>query len=179
MADRRGAAVAGAVAPVRARAAGRAGSGWPDPHDPAAAARLIERFAALGPAEARLAARPAVAAVLRALGGNSPYLSDLALREPAALRSVLTLGPEPVVDAAMAALAAIDPAAPRAQVAAALRHAKRVVALAVALADVGGIWPLARVTGALSELAQATLSLAVAHLLRAAHDGGGTDAASP
>ncbi|MGH7041345.1 MAG: bifunctional [glutamine synthetase] adenylyltransferase/[glutamine synthetase]-adenylyl-L-tyrosine phosphorylase, partial [Acetobacteraceae bacterium] len=145
---------------------------WPEAHDPAAAARLIERFAALGRAEARLAARAEVVAVLRAVGGNSPFLADLVLRESGVLRALLADGPEPVVAEAMAALAAISPAAPRPQVAAALRRAKRVVALAVALADLGGIWPLGRVTGALSDLAQAALSLAVAHLLRAGHAAG-------
>ena len=53
-----------------------------------------------------------------------------------------------------------------------MRRAKRVVALATAIADIGGIWPLERVTAALSDLAEATLSLAMAHLLRAAHDAG-------
>ncbi|MBW4092663.1 MAG: bifunctional [glutamine synthetase] adenylyltransferase/[glutamine synthetase]-adenylyl-L-tyrosine phosphorylase [Proteobacteria bacterium] len=146
--------------------------GWPAAHDPAAAARLVERFAALGRAEAKLATRPDVVAVLDAIGGNSPFLADLVLREPGALRGVLADGPEAVVAAAMAALAAVAPAAPRPVVAAALRRAKRVVALAVALADLGSLWPLGRVTAALSDLAQATLTLAVAHLLRAAHTGG-------
>jgi glutamate-ammonia-ligase adenylyltransferase len=133
---------------------------------------LVERFAALGRAEAKLAARPDVVAVLDAVGGNSPFLADLVLREPGALRGVLADGPEAVVAAAMAALAAVVPAAPRPVVAAALRRAKRVVALAVALADLGSLWALGRVTAALSDLAQATLSLAVAHLLRAAHTAG-------
>jgi glutamate-ammonia-ligase adenylyltransferase len=53
-----------------------------------------------------------------------------------------------------------------------MRRAKRVVALATAVADIGGIWPLERVTATLSDLAEATLSLATAHLLRAAHDVG-------
>ena len=53
-----------------------------------------------------------------------------------------------------------------------MRRAKRIVALATAIADIGGIWPLERVTAALSDLAEATLSLAMAHLLRAAHDAG-------
>ena len=34
------------------------------------------------------------------------------------------------------------------------------------------IWPLETVTGALSELAEATLRLAIRHLLRTAHDAG-------
>ena len=43
---------------------------WPEPYNTGAAERLIERFAGLGRTEARLAARPAVAALLRSLGGN-------------------------------------------------------------------------------------------------------------
>ena len=53
---------------------------WPTPHDAGAAERLIERFGELGRAEARLASRPKVAALLGSLGGNSPYLADLAVR---------------------------------------------------------------------------------------------------
>ena len=58
----------------------------------------------------------------------------------------------------------------RADIAAALRQAKRGVALIAAIADVGDLRPLETVTGALSELAEATLRLAIRHLLRAAHD---------
>jgi glutamate-ammonia-ligase adenylyltransferase len=72
----------------------------------------------------------------------------------------------------MAELAAITPATRRDRIAAAMRRTKRIVALATAIADIGGIWPLERVTAALSDLAEATLSLATAHLLRAAHDAG-------
>ena len=82
---------------------------WPAPHDPAAADRLIERFSELGRAEARLAARPAVKALLAALGGNSPYLSDLAVREAGALRAVVAQGPQAVVDDALATLHAVPP----------------------------------------------------------------------
>jgi hypothetical protein len=41
--------------------------------------------------------------------------------------------------------------------------------LLVALADIGGLWPLDKVTQALADLAEAGLSLSVVHLLRAAH----------
>jgi glutamate-ammonia-ligase adenylyltransferase len=145
---------------------------WPEPHDPAAADRLLERFAELGRTEVRLAAKPAVRAMLRCLGGNSPYLSDLAVREAAALRRLVSAGPDAVVQAAMAELEALSPAAPREKVAAGLRRAKRIVALVTAVADIGGMWALEAVTGALAALAEATLSLAVAHLVRAAHDAG-------
>ena len=55
---------------------------WPAPFDAAAAGRLVERFAALGPGEARLAGDPAGGAMLRCLGGNSPYLAELAVAPP-------------------------------------------------------------------------------------------------
>jgi glutamate-ammonia-ligase adenylyltransferase len=145
-------------------------STWPAPHDPAAAERLIERFSELGRTEARLAGRQAVKALLAALGGNSPYLADLAVREAGALRAVVAQGPQPVVDTALAALHGVPPASPRNHVAAALRRAKRVIALVTAVADLGGIWRLEQVTAVLSDLAEAALTLAAAHLLRAAHD---------
>ena len=142
----------------------------PRPADAAAAARLRERFAELGPEWAAFGARPEVDALLGALGGGSPYLSDLVLREPDALRRTVEAGAEAVVASSLADLAAVRPEAPRAAVAAALRRAKREVALAVAVADVADAWRLAAVTGALSRLAEAALDLATAHLLRAAHD---------
>ncbi len=145
---------------------------WPLPFDPEAAARLIGQFAALGRAEARLAARPDVTAMLRALGGNSPYLAELALRERRAVQDFAQRGPGPAVREAIGAVAALPPSAPRPRVAASLRQAKRIVALATALADIGGVWTLDQVTEALSDLAETTLRAAVAQLLRAAQDAG-------
>jgi glutamate-ammonia-ligase adenylyltransferase len=145
---------------------------WPAPADSAAAARLAERFAALGAAEAQLAGEPGFAAMLRCLGGNSPFLADLALREAASLAELMQSGPDESVRQAMAAIAACPVTAPRLQLAATLRAAKRVVALVTAIADIGGIWDLGRVTGALSDLAEAALRATVAHLLRAAHEAG-------
>ncbi len=145
---------------------------WPPPFDADAAGRLLERFVALGRTEARFAARAANAAMLRCLGGNSPFLSDLALRESATVIRFVTNGPDNTVEDAMTALAQVKPAARREAVAAALRQAKRQVALTCALADIGGQWKLEQVTGALSALAEATLVLAVAHLLRTAHGAG-------
>jgi glutamate-ammonia-ligase adenylyltransferase len=118
---------------------------WPLPADPDAAERLCERFAELGRAEARFARGPG-AALLRGLGGNSPYLGELALREATALRQFSRNGPGVVVAAAMAGIAALPPGMRRPLLAAALRQAKRVVALITALADIGGIWTLEQVT---------------------------------
>ncbi len=145
---------------------------WPHPADHGAGARLLERFSDLGPAEAKLARAAPIAAMLQCLGGNSPYLADLVIREAAAMRRILRLGPDAVVAAAFTALAKIPPTAARARIAAEVRAAKRVVALAVAIADIGGVWTLEQVTETLSALAEATLGLVVAHLLRDAHDRG-------
>ncbi len=53
-----------------------------------------------------------------------------------------------------------------------MRIAKRQVALITGLADITGIWPLSRVTGTLSRLAEATLTIGVRHLILAAHSRG-------
>jgi len=145
---------------------------WPCAADPAAAERLIERYAALGSAQAALAATPEGAEALAALGGGSPYLSDLLVREAEVLLQVAAHGPDQAAARALQALAAVPFTAPRAQVAAAARQAKRQVALVTAIADIGGIWGQARVTAALSDLAEQTLRLVIAHLMRAAHDAG-------
>jgi [glutamine synthetase] adenylyltransferase / [glutamine synthetase]-adenylyl-L-tyrosine phosphorylase len=163
-----------AAQPIAADSAGSAllSGTWPRPSDAPAGERLVERFAELGRAEARLVRDPAMGAMLMAIGGNAPFLADLAIRESAILRQAIKDGPDAVVAGIMAGLAGIAPTLPRAQLAARLRGAKRAVALLVALADIGGLWPLDKVTAALADLAEAALSLSVAHLLRAAHDAG-------
>jgi Glutamine synthetase adenylyltransferase len=55
---------------------------------------------------------------------------------------------------------------PRARAAhARLRRAKAEAALLIALADIGGVWPVARVTAALTEVADNALAASVRHLL--------------
>jgi [glutamine synthetase] adenylyltransferase / [glutamine synthetase]-adenylyl-L-tyrosine phosphorylase len=137
---------------------------WPAAADSAAADRFLERFETVA---APFGAAPL--AMLRAVGGNSDYLSDLALREPETLLRVAAEGPTAAVDHAFERLAQADPHASAAEVGAAMRQAKRQVALAVALGDIGGVLPLSRVTGALSRLAEVTLQLGLRHLLLAAH----------
>ncbi len=141
---------------------------WPPPGDAAAGERLIERLDGSALLD-HDAARP----LLLCLGGHSPYLADLAVREADALLRVLRDGPDVVVADALTRLRAMAPSESRARVARAMRAAKRVVALAVAVADLGGLWTLEHVTGSLSDLADAALQVAVGHLLRAAHEAGG------
>lgn len=134
---------------------------WPAAFDPAAAGRLLADF----PDESE-----PVRAILRCLGGNSPFLASLAERDIETIRAIATTGPDPVAAQALERVRALSPTASRAETMATLRRAKRVVALTAAVADIGGIWPLETVTTTLSDLAAGALRASLRHLLRAAHD---------
>ena len=140
----------------------------PPPFDTAAAERLIENFRARGAPEAAYADTAEGKALLGTLGGHSPYLAELAERESATLLRFAERGPDDALALALDPLGRADPDAARAAVAALLRQSKRQVALIAAAADLAGLWPLDRVTGALSDLAEATIDYACAHLLREA-----------
>lgn len=150
---------------------------FPKTADPAAAERLCTNFAALGKREAAFAATPQGAAVLAALGGNAPYLADLACAEPETLISCLESGPCP--EAILATLDAVPPTITRSRLCVLLRQAKRQMALRIALADLSGAWTLEQVTSTLSALAVATLRATLRHLLRALHDEGAIHLPTP
>jgi glutamate-ammonia-ligase adenylyltransferase len=146
----------------------------PAPHDRDAAQRWHDRWAAAW-AERREeepglgedpATDPGHAALLAALFGNSPYLAGLAVREQPTMAGLLAAGPDAAFSAVLRDLAAeARPEAGRAEMMAALRRAKRRGALVIGAADIAGAWDVAQVTTALSDLADATLSAAVRHLL--------------
>lgn len=147
--------------------AGRSGvTRLPAPADPPAARRFAERFADAAPGHT------VPPDLLAAIGGNSPFLADLALGEPAVLQAIAAAGPDDVADRALASLARLPGSLGRRELAAGLRTARRHVALAAAVADIAGAWSLEQVTGALSDLADGALRAATAHLLRAAHEAG-------
>ncbi|HEX7390566.1 MAG TPA: bifunctional [glutamine synthetase] adenylyltransferase/[glutamine synthetase]-adenylyl-L-tyrosine phosphorylase [Acidiphilium sp.] len=156
---------------------------FPAPADPAGADRLIEAFSELGRAEARFAksgdGRGGGRAALACLGGNSPYLAGLALREPETMIAVQKDGADVVFARIMTELRGTDPLASRPATARALRTAKRRAALAIALADLSGAWEVERVTAALSELADVSISTALRHLLRALHENGTIELPDP
>jgi len=145
---------------------------WPSPYDKTAAARLVENVRGIGRAEADLTDMPHVLSMLRSLGGNSPYLAELAIAEFSVLLRFVAEGPDAVAADILFQLQHIRPEVSRSTLAAALRRAKRKIALLAGIADIGGLWPLDKVTAALSDLAQIALRLSVGHLLRIANDGG-------
>src|SRR5215468_8292282 len=113
------------------------------------------------------------ARLLASLFGNSPFLTLCSLREPDFLLRLASLGPDATFAEVADGLNRDLPTDPnRAQLMRRLRTAKRRTALLVALADIAGWWPLERVTGALTELADACLRAALRFLLLAAHQGG-------
>jgi len=138
---------------------------WPLAADPRAAEHFVGQFAAIGANEAALVANADAAAMLVALGGNSPFLAELALSHSDAVCRLFAQGPEMVLQETTATLAALPPQTPRAQLATSLRRARQRAALAIAVADIGGFWTLRRITAALSDFAQAAIGAAVAHLL--------------
>lgn len=112
-------------------------------------------------------------AVLEAVFGNSPFLSQCLLAESAILQSFLTQGADAVFGELLGSLGQrTAEERDTARLMQALRVARRQAALAIALADITGCWPLERVTAALSTFADTTLSIAASHLLRRAADAG-------
>src|ERR1700722_11886924 len=113
-----------------------------------------------------VAGHPALAKVLGGIADSAPYLWELACADPARLLRLLTNDPETEWAALLAGLrkaaAAAKGAAPLMRV---LRRAKAEAALLIALADIGGVWPVARVTAALTEVADNALAASVRHLL--------------
>ena len=110
---------------------------------------------------------PTGRALLDAVFGNSPFLGRCLLREIDMLRLFLAQGPDAAFAAALAGLDAQAMADSEAAVMAALRRARKKIALLTALADITGLWQLDRVTSALSRFADRAAQTATAHLLRA------------
>ncbi len=150
-------------------------SGLPAPLDRDAARVGLERWreaaeetgdAALARLAAEMSGDPAASRLLHFLFGNSPYLSAIAAREPEFTANLIVHGPDQARDSVLAMTAqATREAIGGANPGRALRIAKRRLALAVAVADITESWPLAKITGALSEFAETALQCAASHML--------------
>ena len=139
-------------------------------------ARWLERARLEGGASGRAATalieQPGAGVLLEAVFGSSPFLGAALIEELPFAVDIFARGPDRAIEGAMAELSTGGVRLEEGALMRALRLARRRVALAVALADIGGAWELTRVTCALSDFAEAALRLAVAHLLRAAGDRG-------
>ncbi|HYC69319.1 bifunctional [glutamine synthetase] adenylyltransferase/[glutamine synthetase]-adenylyl-L-tyrosine phosphorylase [Brevundimonas sp.] len=127
--------------------------------DPGAAARAFERLAEPAGEQGWSGqlddAWPALAPVFAA----SPYLLGLARRWPDLLRDLLRDGPDERLRRVLAATEALAGGAD--DLRAPLRRLKGELHLLTALADLGGVWDLDQVTGALSRFADASVNAAL------------------
>jgi glutamate-ammonia-ligase adenylyltransferase len=137
----------------------------------AARARIIEWLATLPVGLAKtlkafLSKQPIVATLIDALGESSPYLWDLTSRDPERLLQLLNSNPDEhfaalLRDHGRAAASAKDEADAMQH----LRRMKAEAALLIALADIGGVWPVMRAARALSDLADAAVDAAARFVL--------------
>ena len=147
----------------------------PKAADPARAAIGLERWAeraaatddpALAASAGRLGSDPAGRRLLETLFGNSPFLTQCALVDIDYACTLLKGGVEASYAHVLHSLAQLDARKDSTEaIMSALRIVKRRAALAIAVADIAGLWPLERVTQALSDLAAAALQVAVRHQL--------------
>jgi glutamate-ammonia-ligase adenylyltransferase len=142
---------------------------------PSDAARVQRGFSALkeaarepgGEALKALLADKRAKPLLTGVFGNSPYLTRLILRAPALLPALLSEEPEAALDAILARLRDADSVGDIETLMSRLRQEKQRAALLVALADIGGVWPVLTVTDALTRFADAAAGAALRFLLRA------------
>lgn len=102
----------------------------------------------------------ALADLIRGTAGSSPYLSGLIGHEAAWLATTLAQPRAADLDMVAQETAGFQDLSPEA-LGPALRRAKRRVALWTALCDLGGVWQLEQVTGALTDLADRATDLAL------------------
>jgi [glutamine synthetase] adenylyltransferase / [glutamine synthetase]-adenylyl-L-tyrosine phosphorylase len=123
---------------------------------------------------------PALAPMLDGIAATAPFLWDLIQADAARFLHLLEADP----DAALVALigsssSAAAVAATQAEVMRILRRMKAEAALLIALADIGNAWSVARVTAALTDVAEAALRAAVRFLLCEAGKRAKLEAADP
>ena len=124
------------------------------PEQGAAVADLVTRF-------------PRVKTILLGIAEASPYLFDLVRADSARVLRLLECEPERhLVELIERTRRDVSAAASEAEVMQRLRRTKSEAALLIALCDIGGIWPVMRVTAALTELAVASVQAALRHVLR-------------
>lgn len=145
--------------------------------------RLLERLAACGPTIDPKAAERANEAIARRAGEGmalvdaawpalapvfaaSPYLAGLARRDGARLPAILGDDPQARLDGILAAARAVAAEPDFETARKALRELKGDLHLLTALCDLGGVWDLDAVTGALTRFADASLHAALAQAAR-------------
>ena len=124
------------------------------PAQAAAIADLVARF-------------PRARTLLLGLAEFSPYLFDLVRADSARALRLLDREPEQhLAQLIETACGAASGASSEAEAMQLLRRMKSEAALLIALCDIGGVWPVMKVTTALTDLAVASVQSALRYLLR-------------
>src|SRR5687767_13062880 len=110
---------------------------------------------------------PALAPVF----GASPYLASLARRDPPRLAALLADDPDVRLASILARTVEVEALLPDAAMAP-LRLLKQELHLLTALCDLGGVWDLDQVTGALTRFADASVGAALTSAARGELDAG-------
>jgi len=122
---------------------------------------------------ARLADFPHVRTLIESIAESSPYLWELVTRDPSCLLRLLDSDPERHFDDLLKAHGGTcAKTADEAEAMRALRLMKAEGALLIALADIGGAWPVMRAARALSDLADTAVDSAARFALAEAARGG-------
>lgn len=110
---------------------------------------------------------PQAKAILEGIAEASPYLFDLMRADAGRVVRLLQSDPDDHLAALIVKAVADVAAAPTdAEVMTALRRMKSEAALLIALCDIGGVWPVMRVTRALTDIAVTSVQCAIRFLLK-------------
>lgn len=109
---------------------------------------------------------PTAATIFEAIAEASPYLFDLMRADAARVARLLQTDPDPHIGNLIDSTARAVAASPEeTDVMRALRLMKSEAALFIALCDIGGVWPVMRVTQALTDIAGSAAQMALRYLL--------------
>jgi len=110
---------------------------------------------------------PQAKAILEGIAEASPYLFDLMRADAGRVVRLLQSNPDDHLAALIDRTVADATAAPdEAELMTALRRMKSEAALLIALCDIGGVWPVMRVTRALTDIAVTSVQCAIRFLLK-------------
>jgi glutamate-ammonia-ligase adenylyltransferase len=131
-------------------------SGWLAELEPSQAAEL-----------SALLDQPTARTILLGIAEFSPYLFDLIRNDAARFIRLLQCEPETHLPALIESVSReVFAAVTEADVMRLLRRMKAEAALMIALCDIGGVWPVMQVTAALTDLAVASVQMALRYVLR-------------
>jgi glutamate-ammonia-ligase adenylyltransferase len=104
--------------------------------------------------------------LLESIAESAPFLWDLVCADPGRVVRLVTVDPdESIASLLTGARTSVAATQDEAEVMAVLRRMKAEAALLIALADIGGVWPVPRVTRALTDVADTAVGAAIHYLL--------------